>query len=286
MKNDFLKWILKRKHLLIFITLLFISFITIFVSRPYYQKQISSVGVYITSLFQRGAQETTQLISSTELSFLSKSQLIKRIQNLEADIEKLNNQIASRPNIEHFTFLDQQVKNHNLITQGFIPQPALIMARQVLSSGNSYLLSKGSSSGIKKNDCVVAIQDGKVYLAGRIYSTTPYSSIFWPVFHQNSHIAVRLSDSRYEGILQGGGSYTSDLELTRVDNSAEETIDYDDEVITSGLNSIYPPGILIGTVSKMERNVEAPSLKISVRASLDFQKTETLYVLTSEGENE
>jgi rod shape-determining protein MreC len=55
-----------------------------------------------------------------------------------------------------------------------------------------------------------------------------------------------------------------------------------DKVITSGLGGIFPKGLMIGTVSKVERKRPGIFQYLEVTPSVDFSKLEEVLILKGE----
>jgi rod shape-determining protein MreC len=53
-----------------------------------------------------------------------------------------------------------------------------------------------------------------------------------------------------------------------------------DSVITSGFNAVFPEGILIGTISKVEPDRKDPNyLDLTIKLSIDFSKLNYVYLV-------
>ncbi|MCE5193949.1 MAG: rod shape-determining protein MreC [Nitrospiraceae bacterium] len=136
---------------------------------------------------------------------------------------------------------------------------------------NTLVINKGTAHGIEK-DMIVITPEG---LAGKIISSTEsYSSILL-LNDINFSVSVRLEDSRVEGILSGTGSKTCVLKYISHEIEAAEN----DTVITSGLDGIFPPGIPVGTVTKISKNSPGLFQDITVIPFQDNSKLEEVLVV-------
>lgn len=157
--------------------------------------------------------------------------------------------------------------------------PARIIAKDPNSQFYAIILNKGIKDGIKRNMAVIAYQNGIEGLVGRIIEVSPNASIVLPIFETTSYIAARLSSSRYEGLVNGKGSDTSNLIMQYVKKSAKNEIQLGDMIVTSGLQSLYPPEIAIGRVKKIDEPKYVSSLEITVEPILDFSRIEYVFIL-------
>lgn len=283
-------WLKKRQVILQFSLLLLISLIIVFVSRPFYRNEMTGAGFYITTLFDRAASESGEKVEVIGDQLLSRKQMKKKIQLLEEKVESLEQLIASSADKDNRVFLNN--KNNadlNLINQNedylsFNAVSADIMARNPDPFSDSLIISAGSYKNIKNNQAVVAVTDNQVALVGRIVLVTPWSASIRPIYHSRSSIGSRLKKERYEGILKGQGDPSRPLDLSYLNKNAQKILNSGDVVITSGLSSIYPAGIDIGRISTIKRNILGPVLDLEVIPLVNFDKLETVYVLTEKSE--
>jgi rod shape-determining protein MreC len=158
---------------------------------------------------------------------------------------------------------------------------------QVISNGVSNFewtitIDKGSSAGIAEDMPVVA--SGK-RLVGHIVQVTPGTSVVQLIVDPDSAVAGRLQDSGQTGIVTGEGD--QDMRMGLVDETTE--VHADESVTTAGYKipgvaqGLYPPGILIGTVSRVLPNETALEKFITVRPAVDFSSLSLVLVVQSRG---
>jgi rod shape-determining protein MreC len=102
-------------------------------------------------------------------------------------------------------------------------------------------IDKGSTSEVER-DMVALSRDGPVGKVHRVLDTVSSVILITDV---NSSIAVRLQSSRIEGILEGRGDDRCNLKYI----SKDRVVKVGEKVITSGLEGIYPEGLLVGYIS-------------------------------------
>lgn len=86
-------------------------------------------------------------------------------------------------------------------------------------------------------------------LAGKVISTSPHFSEILLLTDTNFSVAVRVERTRSEGIVSGTGTNMCILKYIPV----EEDIMVGDRLITSGTDGIFPEGIKVGVVKKIEK---------------------------------
>ncbi len=160
-------------------------------------------------------------------------------------------------------------------------------AAQVIASGVSnfewtIIINKGSNQGIKLDLPVVA--SGK-RLVGHVVRVAPDSSMVQLMVDPDSAVAGRLVFSKTTGLLTGQGD--QDMKMGLVDTSTD--VQAGEQVVTAGYRipggaqSLYPPGILIGTVSHVVPDVAALEKFITVAPAVDFSSLDIVLVVLSSG---
>ena len=90
-------------------------------------------------------------------------------------------------------------------------------------------------------------------LVGKILSSSDsYSSVLL-INDINFSAAIRLHESRTEGIISGIGSKTCILKYV----SHEYEVKANEMVLTSGLDSLFPVDIPVGSVTKITKKAQA-----------------------------
>ncbi len=156
-----------------------------------------------------------------------------------------------------------------------------IIGKDPSNVNSSFVLSKGLKQGIKKNQAVIAYENGIEVLIGRVIQVSQAAAIVMPIYDVSAYISVRLARSRYEGLASGGGSDDENLVVRYIKKRAKEEIQFGDLVITSGLQSLYPGGITVGRVIKVRELEYLTSLEIEVQPAVDFSKIEYVFVIDS-----
>ncbi len=159
--------------------------------------------------------------------------------------------------------------------------PAQVMGKDPGNYFSTITLNKGAASGVERDMAVVAIQDGRQGLVGRVVEVGPTYSRVMPLFDSSLFVAARLKESRYEGLIQGGGSSGRTIVMRFVATAAKNVVGYGDAVVTSGMNSFYPRGIVIGTVLEVQARPYESSLELSIDPAVDFGRLEYVFVVGS-----
>lgn len=133
------------------------------------------------------------------------------------------------------------------------------------------LIDRGSIDGIEVNDPVISY-DG---LVGKITEVYRKSAKVICILNVSSNTSVINFKTRTVGILHGDGLGSLSVEYyIKSDN-----VTVDDIFVTSGLGKIYPKGIPVGSVEKVEINPSGLFRRIWVKSFVDFYKLENVLIV-------
>ncbi len=145
------------------------------------------------------------------------------------------------------------------------------------------MINRGRNHGLERNMPVIAVQDGRQSLVGRLVEVGQYSSKVLPIYDVNAYVAAVHQESRYQGLISGVGSSHEPVMLRHIPRDAYPQIEEGDAIVTSGMRSIYPPNIAIGTVTSVEESDVELNLDIRVDPVIEFERLEFVYVVLQEG---
>jgi rod shape-determining protein MreC len=157
--------------------------------------------------------------------------------------------------------------------------PARVIAREPGSFFSGLTINKGRSHGVERDMIVIANQDDVQGLVGRIVDVGLTTSIIMPVFHADSFVAARILRSRHEGLVGGRGGSGEPLVMNYVPKSARSEIGVGDTVITSGMQSVFPEGVRIGTVESIAGKSYETSLELRLRPAVDYSRLEYVFAV-------
>jgi len=155
---------------------------------------------------------------------------------------------------------------------------AEIIAFSPGASSNAILIDKGVDYDLTP-DLAVITPAGVV---GKIVSVFHHSSQVLLITDPSSGVGATLERSRTQGVLKGVGNNLCQLDYVM----NEESLSPGDAVVTSGLDQIYPQGLLLGTVLKVgSGNIYYKRIIVRPAAALDRLET-VLIVLQDYTERE
>lgn len=133
------------------------------------------------------------------------------------------------------------------------------------------VVDKGASDGVAKGMPVV-VPEGVV---GQVVMTTAQYSKVLLMIDRNSAVDALVQRTRARGLIKGktGGRCSLQYALRKHD------IAVGDAVISSGLDRVYPKGLLIGYVTSVVRRNAGIFQEVDVTPAVEFEKLEEVLVV-------
>jgi rod shape-determining protein MreC len=199
--------------------------------------------------------------------------------DLEAENERLRREIevlrgealrATDADRERKVLLDQ-------LNLEFVDDIPRVDARVVTTGTSNFELSveidRGTDAGVAKGMPVVS----GTGLVGRISAVSSKRATVLLLTDKTSSVGVRLTNSGDVGVANGGG-YRNPLEVDLIDPAT--AVQPDEIVVTSGLQqSVFPPGIPVGKVSKAEVRPGDLEQTIEIQPVVDLRRLAFVTVL-------
>jgi rod shape-determining protein MreC len=153
----------------------------------------------------------------------------------------------------------------------FVPEPeaSSISARVVADLSGAFaqsrLLNAGSAAGVKKDQLVLTGEG----LVGRVIGVSQRASRVLLITDISSRIPVFAGPSRVRAMLAGDNTDRPKL----IHLVAGETIKPGDEVVTSGIAGVFPPGLPVGVVGEVDE------ARISITPNVERDRLEYVRVV-------
>ena len=269
-----------RKHssMTVFVALLACSFFSMWFTGKTAISSPKEIGMTIFSLFQNVTTSISTFVGNTANSV---QQLSALRNDYDKVITKLQSYEEKQSDIEQLHMENDRLRSVLQFSSnlGIANIPAQIIGKDPGILFSTITLNKGFNNGVKKGMPVIAIQNGRQGLVGKVQTVGPNTSQILPIFDVQNFIAGRLERSRFEGLVNGGGSSFDNLQMTYVDPEAKSQVSVNDSVISSGFNSVYPPNLLIGTVAAIEAKPYESSLSLKIHPFIEFSRLEYVFLL-------
>ena len=158
--------------------------------------------------------------------------------------------------------------------------PARVTTNSVMHRDNLMTINAGEADGVRPEMGVVS----GTGIVGIVYLTSQHYSIVLPLLNSHSNISCRLRGSQYFGCLRWDGRSPLFASLDDIPRHARFKVG--DIVETSGFSSVFPPGLFVGKVDRIENSDDGLSYKLRVNLSLDFARLQDVCVVAQEFQTE
>lgn len=148
---------------------------------------------------------------------------------------------------------------------------ARVIARAPSPWFGGVIVDIGSRDGVRPGTAVVAPEG----VVGQIAATGRRSALVLLLTDPRSGVDALVQRTRARGIVRGNGRGGSILRYVE----EEDGVRPGDVVITSGLDGIFPKGLLIGTVTAVTREEQGLLVAAQVKPAANLQRLEEVLVV-------
>jgi rod shape-determining protein MreC len=229
-----------RKKTLLFFTLVIFSFVLM----TYQSKNSHSLSVnFISGPLNRLHASSHSLTEAVKRPFRmialrekENVELKKKVAELELEAGRYREVVLENKRFRDLLSL-REYKNNYISS-------ARVIARGTDNWTHTLLIDKGAKDNLAKDMAAITPKG----LAGKITNVSDSYANLLLLNDINFSASVRLQGSRAEGVLSGTGSRKCILKYVPF----EDAVKTGDIVITSGLDMLFPPGIPVGYVTKVD----------------------------------
>jgi len=150
---------------------------------------------------------------------------------------------------------------------------ARVIGKDASGLFQSFILDSGVNDGVKPGMAVVSAEG----VVGRIAQASPHGSRVLLISDHNSGVDAIVQRTRARGIVEGALNRTCSMKYIK----RGEEIEVNDVVVTSGLDGIFPKGVLIGRISGVTKKDFGLFQVADVVPAVEFSRLEEVLVLTS-----
>ena len=246
-----------------------------------YTVLIVTVVISFVLIFAGNDEEQTMGIQSVAMEILGVAvqpvhtvQRLLKVRNENSRLLQKNSELLLRMSQYEEAFHENQ-RLRSLIgfeqQEGFRGIPANVIAFRKSTGVQTILVNAGLKRGVTANSTVVS-GDG---LVGKIIKVSDNRSTVQLLSDHNFRAAARIQRTREAGIYYAIDNVQGNLNgIARRSN-----VEIGDKIITTGMESIYPAGLLVGIVTKIEKDIPGLFLEINVKAGVEFKKLEEVFII-------
>lgn len=201
-----------------------------------------------------------------------------QLAGVREDNDRLRREVAELQ-AEHTRLVELEVENHHLSDLLELREAlaihavgARVIGGDATGLSRTLLLSQGTWAGLHPQMPVIST-DGVV---GKLITVSPNASRVLLIDDHNSGMDAIDQRSRARGIV--AGVMDDGLTMKYVDRTGD--VKPGDAVITSGMDGVFPGGLLVGHVGQVSQEGPGLFLNIAVAPAVDFGKLDQVLVLT------
>ncbi len=271
-----MKFFNEYKKQLITLAVIALAFISLFTAG----KKINAAFVddalgFVVTPFQGAVASVTGWVSNSVKEIAHRNELASENEELKKRIDELEGENArlslyEQENKKLSELLDVKQKYREYDTEG-----ATVIAKDTGVWYDSFLIDKGETDGLESNMAVINAGG----LIGRVVKTSAVYSNVYSILDSRSSVSAQSLRTGDLGVVTG------DYELMEQGLCKMEYIDSDaeimegDEIITSNLSEVYPPGIVIGYVKEIHQDENGLTKYAVIEPKADLKHLDTVLVI-------
>jgi rod shape-determining protein MreC len=133
-------------------------------------------------------------------------------------------------------------------------------------------LNIGTRQGVRSKDVVFVAQG----LVGQVVAVSPFTSSVVLLTDRESGVGAMSTRTMAKGWVNGTGARTLQMSFLDYNSDVREG----DLIVTSGLSEIFPRGLIIGRVLRVDRNKSYSRLSAEIDPAVPFDQLSAVFVRT------
>jgi rod shape-determining protein MreC len=241
---------------------------------------VASATSQLFNTFQGGVRGFVRPFESVVSSIHDLGTLRSQNRKLEAENLRLRHEAETYADVAR-----ENARIHDLLqlegSVGVRAVHAEVIGASLSGLERSATINKGRRVGIVPDRAVLAPEG----LAGRIVWAGANSAKLVLLTDAQSAVGVRIGESGETGLARGTGGRNLELELVSRSALDQGAVKPGDTVLTSGYQGgIYPAGLPVGRVERVDLAARGTSYTISIRPFVRFSQLDIVSVAVSTGE--
>lgn len=170
-----------------------------------------------------------------------------------ADIQQLSEQAAETRRLRELLEFKTRLPFQTVAAEVIATSPG--------DASRAIFVDKGEDAGIVTDSAVITPRG----IVGKIIAVFARTSQVLLITDTSSGVAAALGESRVQGIIKGTGQNSVELQYVMKDIPVVTG----ETILTSGLDQIYPKGLVVGTVAQVTEGNIYKNITLKPAASLD-----------------
>ena len=206
-----------------------------------------------------------------------KNNLYEKYKELQNKEEQVDSVIAQNENLQSEVNKLKETLELNTILSDKVFLNATVVSRNIGYWYDEITIDKGSKNGIEKGMAVVTPKG----LIGQITKVSNYSSTVKLLSNENMSdkisVKIKVGDDYVYGLISMYDSKTNTYTVEGISENVD--IEKGADVVTTGMGTIFPSGLMVGTAQKVTTDNFDLSKVVEVKASVNFDDLDYVTVL-------
>ena len=213
---------------------------------------------------------------------IEKNNLYEKYKELKNKEEQVDSVIAQNENLQNEVDKLKETLELNTILSDKVFLNATVVSRNIGYWYDEITIDKGSKNGIEKGMAVVTSKG----LIGQITKVSNYSSTVKLLSNENMSdkisVKIKVGDDYVYGLISMYDSKTNTYTVEGISENVD--IEKGADVVTTGMGTVFPSGLMVGTAQKVTTDNFDLSKVVEVKASVDFDDLDYVTVLKRKSE--
>jgi len=197
---------------------------------------------------------------------------------LRNEIKKLNEKNADYDLIKSENKLFKEKENISKEFDDYITVTAEIISFSPNNFEKIFTINKGSNDGIKEK-MIAITADG---LVGYVSKVSESTSNITAIIDASTSFSARNSSTKDLFVAGGSMNTMKNNELIAKEIPFGSIFHSGDQIETSGISSLFPKGIMVGTITSVESDANPLETTAVIKCSVDFNKLEIVTIIVNE----
>lgn len=179
--------------------------------------------------------------------------LRRELQQVRLENQVMRRDLAKFERLGSLTDYQQQIASQTMLAE--------VIGGGANAYSQEIVLNKGRRDGVRPGMAIVVAEG----IVGKVLAAYPGSSLGLLIGDADSGAGVILTGSRVRGLVRGRGRRECLLDYVE----HEVVVEVGEEVVTSGEDRIFPKGLPVGRVSRIEPGTDFQEIYVTPHAPID-----------------
>lgn len=216
-------------------------------------------------------------VHDTVEGIVEKNNLYEKYKELKNKEEQIDSVVSQNDDLRDEVNKLKDTLDLNTILSDKVYMNATVVTRNIGYWYDEVTIDKGSKNGIEKGMAVVNPKG----LVGQITKVSNYSSTVKLLSNENMSdkisVKIKVADNYVYGLISQYDSKTNTYTVEGISENVD--IEKGADVVTTGMGTIFPSGLMVGTVNKVTTDNFDLSKVVEVKAAVNFDDLDYLTIL-------